>query len=300
MTATAAPLEIVRIGDGDVEVEVLPEAGARLHRVRAFGADVLRAPDDPRHHLADPWFWGGYVMAPWCNRVAPGLMELAGRAIDLRANFFDGTAIHGQVMVSPWRHEGDGTFRIEGGGRGTGWPWPFAVEERVRVDGANLTVELRLINRSDAPMPGGLGLHPWFRKPVRIAIGGRQVLPTNVGSPPEPLPVFERFDRRQLESLPDGLDATWTDLVDPPVVLEWPEAGVRATMAVDAPAVFIVAASPADKDAVAVEPQTHAPDGIRRLVNREPGALRLIAPGDTLSLTMALAFQQLGVHELQT
>ena len=292
MSGAGAPVEIVRIGNGDVEVEVLPEAGARLHRVRAFGAELLRAPADPRYHLADPWFWGGYVMAPWCNRVAPGPMALAGRTIDLKANFFDGTAIHGQVMVRPWRHEGDGTFRIEGGGDGTGWPWPYAVEERVSVDGARLTVELRLTNTADAPMPGGIGLHPWFLKPVRVAIGARGVLSTNVASPAQPEPVSGDLDRRRLALMPDGLDATWTDLADPPVVFDWPETGVRATMTVEAPVLFIVAASPGDKDAVAVEPQTHAPDGIRRLLNGEPGALSLIPPGETLALTMRLSFER--------
>ncbi|HEY3162879.1 MAG TPA: hypothetical protein VGJ71_00890, partial [Candidatus Limnocylindrales bacterium] len=50
--------------------------------------------------------------------------------------------------------------------------------------------------------------------------------------------------------------------------------------------------SPGDKDAVAVEPQTHAPDGIRRLLKGEPGALSLIRPGETLPLTMRLSFER--------
>jgi aldose 1-epimerase len=219
-------------------------------------------------------------------------MALAGRTIDLKANFFDGTAIHGQVMVSPWRHEGGGRFRIEGGGEGTGWPWPYSVEERVSVDGARLTVQLRLTNTSDAPMPGGIGLHPWFLKPVRVAIDASGVLSTNVESPAQPEPVSGDLDRRRLAVMPDRLDATWTDLADPPVVFEWLGAGVRATMTVEVPALFIVAASPGDKDAVAVEPQTHAPDGIRRLLKGEPGALSLISPGVTLPLTMWLSFER--------
>jgi hypothetical protein len=51
-----------------------------------------------------------------------------------------------------------------------------------------------------------------------------------------------------------------------------------------------VAASPTEIDAVAVEPQTHAPAGIRRLVNREPGALTLLDPGATLAMTVRIAF----------
>ena len=106
------------------------------------------------------------------------------------------------------------------------------------------------------------------------------------------MPVSGVFDRRRVELMPDGLDATWVDLADPPVVLHWPDAGVRATMTVAAPARFIVAATLPGTDAVAVEPQTHAPDGLRRLARGEPGALALLPPGGRLELTMGLALEQ--------
>jgi hypothetical protein len=41
-------------------------------------------------------------------------------------------------------------------------------------------------------------------------------------------------------------------------------------------------------DAVAVEVQTHAPQGLRRLERREPGALALLDPRAALSLTVEL------------
>ncbi len=60
----------LRVADGPLEAVLLPEAGARLHRLRAFGHDLLRTPSDPVDHLRDPIVWGGYLMAPWCNRLA--------------------------------------------------------------------------------------------------------------------------------------------------------------------------------------------------------------------------------------
>ncbi len=62
-------------------------------------------------------------------------------------------------------------------------------------------------------------------------------------------------------------------------------------MTVAAPARFIVAATLPGTDAVAVEPQTHAPDGLRRLARGEPGALALLPPGGRLELTMGLALR---------
>jgi aldose 1-epimerase len=285
-------LELVRLGGGPLEVEIVPAAGARLHRLRAFGHDVLRTPDDPRRHLDDRWFWGGYPMAPWCNRVASGPTAVGGRTVDLAPSFFDGTAIHGLVSAAPWQRTGDEVFGIAGGGDdGSGWPWRFAVEQAFRIDGAVLELVMRLDNRSDEPMPGGIGLHPWFRKPVAVAIAAGEVFPSNIGSVAEPIPVAGPFDRRRLEPMPDDLDATWTAVGDPAVVLAWPDIGLRASLTVAAATPVIVAASPADTDAVAIEPQTHAPDGIRRLVNGEPGALTLVAPGGSLTLTIRLAFE---------
>jgi aldose 1-epimerase len=281
---------LVRLAGGSIEIEVYPAIGARLHRLRAFGHDLLRTPWDLRPYVDDPYFYGSYPMAPWCNRVAAGRAVVAGREIDLPASFPDGTAIHGQVSRRAWDDAGDGRFRIEAGG--DGWPWRYAVEQRLSIRGDRLELALRLSNHSDDPMPGGLGFHPWFRAPVRVAIAGGSVHPSNLATEPLPIPVSGLHDRRRLEPIPEGIDATWTDLGEPPVVLEWPELGIRATMTVDAPDRFIVAANLAGTDAVAVEPQTHAPDGIRRLVNGEPGGLALIPPGAALELVVGLAFER--------
>jgi len=282
--------ELVWFADGGIEIEVYPAVGARLHRLRAYGHDLLRTPWDLRPYLDDPYFYGSYPMAPWCNRVAAGPSVVAGRTIDLPASFPDGTAIHGQVSRCAWQDAGDGRFRIEAGG--DGWPWPYEVEQRFAIAGDALTLAIRLTNRSDEPMPGGIGFHPWFRAPLRVAIAGASVHPSNLATAPSPVPVSGALDRRRLETMPDGLDATWTDLGEPPVVLDWPDARIRATMSVTAPTRFIVAASLAGSDAVAVEPQTHAPDGIRRLRNGEPGGLALLEPGSALELVARLAFER--------
>jgi aldose 1-epimerase len=282
-------MEIVRIGDGPVEIEVMPEVGARCHRLRVDGQDLLRTPPSHEHHVDDPWFWGSYPMAPWCNRVAAGRTAVAGRELDLPPNFPDGTAIHGQVARAAWRQVGDASFRIRAGGGG--WPWPYEVEQDITVQEREFRLSLRLTNLADEPMPAGIGIHPWFRRPVRVAIRAKAVHPSNVASTTLPEPVDGRFDRQGIEELPDGLDAAWTDLADPPIVLDWPGSGIRATVERSPSIRYVVAASPGEIDAVAVEPQTHAPDGIRRLQNGEPGALTLLDPGQTLAMTVRFAYE---------
>ena len=275
---------------GALEIEILPAIGARLHRLRAFGADLLRTPGDPATHRAEPIFWGAYPMAPWCNRLEPGAFRVGSRTIRVEPTFPDGTAIHGQVFARPWTEVGRAEFRVTAGG--DWWPWPYAVTSSFAVTDTSLGVVLRLTNLADEPMPAGLGLHPWLLRPVEVAIRADAVYPSNLEHRAAPEPVSGRFDRSSLGTLPAGLDATWTGLREPPVEVRWPGAGLRGTLSFEAPTRCVAAASADDVDAVAVEPETHAPHGLRRLLAHEPDGLRLLNSGETIELSIVLAIDQ--------
>ncbi len=165
-------------GDG-LEVEVLPELGARIHRLRVFGHDLMRTPDDPATHLADPFYWGGYHMLPWTNRITPGPTRVGSRTVDLAVNFKDGTAIHGRHYVTPWEVDDLGSYSVSGGGDETGWPWPYAGSVEIRVDGSSIHLRHSVTNLGDDPMPAGVGIHPWFRTPVDVRIPARVAIASN-------------------------------------------------------------------------------------------------------------------------
>jgi aldose 1-epimerase len=293
---------VLRLASDALEVEVLPELGARIHRLRFRGHDILRAAPDPSAHEGDPFFWGSYVMAPWCGRVEAGVTtQVGGRALRLPTNFPDGTAIHGQVYARPWElvaASGSGedgptgasaTFRVLAGG--DAWPWPHVVEQRIAAHGATLAIDLALTNRADDPMPAGIGIHPWFMRPLRLSVDAGAVFASNTEPSPEPVRVEGRFDLRALRDVPDDLDGCWTAIGPAQVRFAWPALGARASMHADATTLHVAVASPTTLDAVAVEPQTHVPQGLRRVVNREPGALTMLAPGATLRLSVELAFE---------
>ena len=279
----------------ELEAELLPELGGRIHRLRAFGHDLLRTPDDPDEHRRDPFFWGAYPMAPWCNRIPPGPNPAGGRTIDLPSNFGDGSVIHGQVSSRPWHREDDGTLRVTGGGADDGWPWQYEVSLAASVSGAVLRLEYSLVNRSDAAMPAGLGLHPWFRAPLEVAIPAPRVYPVNDGSPEDPRPVDGPLDLRARRAPAPDVDATWTGFADRWIDLAWPDAGVELRVEIDAPAVLVALASPRDLGAVAVEPQTHAPDPLRRFVRGESDAPALLEPAEALRLQLTLTARRTGV-----
>lgn len=281
-------MDELRIAEGPIELALLPEVGGRLHRLRVFGHDLLRTPADPEEHWRDPFFWGGYVMAPWCNRIEPTPVSLGTRRIALEPNFPDGSAIHGQVYARRWEVEDGGALVVHAGG--DGWPWQYEVRMEVAIAGSTLRIVLDLRNLASDPMPAGLGIHPWFLRPIRVAIRGDAVYPSNTAAHPRPEPVNGPLDLRRLGVMADDLDATWGELAEPPVELVWPDAALEATIRFTAPTRFVVAASPAALDAIALEPETHAPQGLRLLRDSEPGGLTLLDPGDALRLGIELAF----------
>lgn len=282
-----ASVEPLTLASEALEVTLLPEIGGRLHRLRAFGHDLLRTPDDAATHRDDPFFWGAYPLAPWCNRARADQHRIAGRVAELVPNFADGTAIHGLVYAVPWQVDDDGSIQVEAGGDHA-WPWRFAVTLRSRVEDATLTLDYVLTNHSDGPMPAGLGLHPWFRQPLELRVPAERLYATNTDSPSSPQPVNGELDLRDLAAPAPDLDATWTDLTEPVLELAWPWAGISARLEIEAPRPLVAVATPTDKGAAAIEPQTHGPDPLRRLAGDEPDAPVLLPPGAQLRLGLHL------------
>jgi len=282
----------VQLVDESIEIEILPKLGARLHALRAFGCDVLRTPADPREHVRQPFFWGGYHMAPWCNRIAARTVTIAGKQVTPVPNFSDATAIHGRVYLRPTTRVGEGSFRVDDAGD-AGWPWAYTFQADLAAEDARLRVRQSIVNQSDSAMPAGLGFHPWFIRPVEVSINAGRVYPSNSISPPEPELVSRDLDQRRLRPLAEGIDATWTDVADPPVRLLWRDLRISATMTFKAATRHVVGAAPANIAATAIEPQTHAPDGLRRLLAGEPGALTMLEPGAELSVEIELEFERI-------
>lgn len=294
----ADPTRLVVIESDAIRLEVLPAMGARLHRLTVFGHDLLRTPDDVHEHRREPFHWGGYVMAPWCNRIDPGPTDVHGTLVDVPSNSPDGTALHGQVYLAPWDERGDGSFAIRAGA--DGWPWPYGSTLRIaahdaEAGAATLVIQQVLTNQGVVPMPGGLGIHPWFRGPVEVQIASDRVLPSNLRPDAAAEPVRGDFDLRALRTMPVGLDAAWLDPGHPPVRLRWPDRGLRARIEVVSDSgLCIVAASPPAVGAIAVEPETHAPHGLRRLIDGSPDGLKWIDPGGAIHLATTIVFERGG------
>lgn len=282
-------MQIQRLGNDVFEIELLPAVGGRLHRIRAYGHDLLRTPPDPETHVSDPFFWGCFPLVPWSNRVPNGRIVFRGRVVDVPCNFGD-TAIHGEAYARPWTVEGTRDLSFRGGQ--FGFPWPYEARQLHTIDGSTWTLSLTVTNTGDTEMPAGLGIHPWFAAGAGLEAafpaGLTYPLVNHIPSGP-PVPVTGPLDRRTLSLIPWGLDNIWTGLTAHQIELFRRDIGLRMTFSFTPSATHITAASVEQNDAVAIEPVTHATDGFRLLAEGLPGAIGVLQPGETLGVTYTLS-----------
>jgi aldose 1-epimerase len=186
----------------------------------------------------------------------------------------------------PWSVTGAATCSVRAGGNG--WPWPYEVTLAAEGRDNALSLHWRLTNLADEPMPAGIGFHPWWRRPVQLRVDAGLTYASNLTPTPDPQRVGGGLDLRALAVPTDGLDGTWTDATLRAIELAWPGLGLRATLTASANARYVAVATPPELDAIAVEPQTHAPDGLRRLLDGRPGGLLWLPAAESLAFDLEI------------
>lgn len=260
------------------ELAFLPDFGCHWTKLRIFARgkwlDLLYpVPDLTRPEL------GSFVMAPWSNRIVDGSFAFEGKRHQLRINFPDKTAIHGDVRTRPWKvKEGKNKFDATLDSREfSDFNYPFALtfEHSVELLNQKLRVSLFIKNEDQNSTPVGLGFHPFFHR--RLTSQDRDViliLPAEKVSPDEkciptapPVPVSSAVDLRgeQLLGNPD-LDHCYTELTKQEVRLIYPGTKIEARLSIDPVFGHVVIYAPKNdkggpRDYVSVEPVTHVNNG---------------------------------------
>jgi len=276
----------MRLAEGALELEVLPELGGRIRRLRAFGHDLLRATDDQRVLTADPYSWGCYPMVPWCNRVPGGRLVFEGTRRQLPAEF-EGHAIHGRGVTAAWTVASPNRLELRDPGDDC-YPWPYWAWQEFELDSDTVRIALGVENTGKDKMPAGLGIHPWFDATERpeVRLPADLVYPS-MGScplPGDPVPVVGADDLRTLGVPAWGLDEIWTGVTEQRIDLHWPTWGMSVGYRFTPNCDHVVLATIKELDAVAVEPQTHATDGHRRREAGERGGIGMLEPGERLQV----------------
>ncbi|GGI25819.1 MULTISPECIES: aldose epimerase family protein [Bradyrhizobium] len=167
LTAGAARLGFSASAGGRVtSLELCSSKGSGLPRrvLRPFPAGV-----EPAQLLR--WPKGGiYPLVPYSNRVRDGVLLFQGKRYELAAHP-DALphTLHGHAHRMPWETisltPSQVTMRYSHKG-GADWPWAFSATLKVELEPSRAIFCLNLRNEAQTPMPGGIGLHPYFEHQV--------------------------------------------------------------------------------------------------------------------------------------
>ncbi len=304
--------DLVTLENRRIQAKIAPGIGGSLYslkrRINEEWIEVTRPTPESALNDADPGSFASFVMIPYSNRIANGLLRFAGCEHQLRINNADGHTIHGDVRSRPWTitEQTDRNLILQFNSAefpDINWPFPFKSQLEHRVEGEALVISMAVKNKGDSRMPVGMGIHPYFRRalvpddevtlqvPIQGVYPGDSPIPNG---PWQPAPAWMDF------SSPRKLGREFIDncfrSTGHQNVISWSQSGVSLLMDHDAVFQHVIVFCPENKDYFAVEPVTNANDGFN-LAERgvEDTGTYVLEPDEVFSGSITLSIH----HEIQ-
>jgi aldose 1-epimerase len=291
-------MDVITLRADGFGLRLAPEAGGMVTRYwlqrRSRVWEWLRPASDAALSQRDGYQSAAFVLVPFSNRIRDGRFSFEGRDVALSLNRPpEPHAIHGQGWQAAWtpREVSPTSALLELRHAPDAWPWAYRATQRFALSPTGLTVELALHNESDAPMPAGLGWHPYFLRtprtmltaPVeRIWLTDAAMLPTELA----PSPVTARLSAGEtIDSVPlDNGFTGWSRRA----VIDWPEWGARLVMTAERGLDFLTVFIPPSLPFFCVEPVSHVTDAVNLTGPAAEVGRRTLAPGATLQASITL------------
>lgn len=270
---------------GPLELLLGPEQGGSVLHLCRDGLDLL-LPTEPG---SGPRSRTCFPLVPFSGRVDHGRFTFRGQEFRLQPNYPpEPHAIHGDAWVRPWRVEAsdETTATISFEHAEPDAPFRYRAEQRFALDPDGLEITLSVTHQGDAPMPYGLGFHPYFpRRPgtllsahvEEVWMPDDTKIPRSVG----PVPAAWGFaDRRPVDEL--DIDHSFRGW-DGAARIDWPDSGVSLLIGADPLYGHLVVYVPPGRDFFCVEPVSHAADGFNLMERGVEGTgVRVLEPGASL------------------
>ncbi|MDR3443774.1 MULTISPECIES: aldose 1-epimerase [unclassified Dyella] len=238
-----------------------------------------------------------YPLVPWSNRIDRGGFEVDGAHVALLPNRADDPyPIHGTAWQRAWRVEQDGPdgalLVLDDATPGA---YTYRAEQRYALRGDTLRIALTVRNEGEAPLPFGLGLHPFFlhHDGARLRAAATQVW-LNDGHSPIPVErvaVPSAWDFRAGRALPDEeINHCFVEW-DGHATIEWPGLGLALDLAADMDAFILY--TPVGADFFCFEPVDHCIDAVHRPGGALANGMTRLAPGERLTRHVAFRVRPL-------
>lgn len=266
--------ELVSISDGVATVEIAPAAGGAVAsycwRQNGSVVDWLRPADPAAISRRDAGAMACFPLVPYSNRIRNGRFAFAGRIVELLTAPDDPHHEHGHGWRRPWtvvRHEAS-TVVLRYRHVADSWPWSYEAEQAISLIDGRLGIAISLRNLSDAPMPAGFGLHPYFPSTpwthVQAPVSGMwetdaEILPTRHVLPPAGANPTTGFDVSEADF--DTVFTGWTRRAR----ISWPEHERQLDIEAEAPLDFLVLYTPPGEPFFCAEPVSNITDAFNRV-----------------------------------
>lgn len=271
----------MKLHHGDWEALILPEQGAAFAALRWRGRDLLvPTPEGARH----PGGYGAFWMLPWANRLDGG--RIAGHAMPINRPVED-TAIHGLARDLPWEVITATADRAVLRQNLNFAPFDYAARLTLLLDADGLLMEMELRHEGQAPVPYGMGWHPWFLRSAETALQLKATQRASHDARGLPQHFSSCAGIATDEAGLIGLDnffAGW----DGAARLSTP--GCTMTLAATGDfAAGVQVYAPAAQQVLCVEPVSHMPDAPNRAALAGIAPMRLLGPGEALAGSIRLS-----------
>ncbi|MBF7010050.1 aldose 1-epimerase [Novosphingobium resinovorum] len=271
---------MIQLRSGSSEATLLPHLGGSIGSFAVGGKDILRpTPAD----AASPLDAACFPLVPYANRIADGRFSFAAKDYALPRNVagFE-HPIHGLGWIMPWMvkdEQADRAVLACMHATDAHWPWDWSATQTFVLERGALRVTLEVANRSDRPMPCGLGQHPYFvREPdAWVTFSAEGVWLSDARMIPSEAAPADTFGDFAGAAVPDPAvltDNCW---------FGWQGEARLGSVSVTSPeAGFLHLYAPPGEDFLCLEPTTAMPDAFGRVSS----GMTVLEPGETQALTM--------------
>jgi aldose 1-epimerase len=155
---------------GQSAVEIIPERGGAINRIRLGGIEVLDGYRDGSEILTNAWMKGMWL-APYPNRINGGTYQWNQQSYQFPINdTINQHSIHGFLMDENFpslrfrKTENQAILAIEyrHSGNHPAYPFQFELNLQVELSFHRLEIIMAFTNLESFEIPFGLGWHPYF------------------------------------------------------------------------------------------------------------------------------------------
>lgn len=283
-----AIIDPIDLSFGTYSARILPRFGGQLAWLRWQGMDLLNAlPDgvsEPK-----PSQLSMFPMTPFAGRVENAGFTWRGKTYELTPHTDEPHALHGTGWLAAWNVAAQTECSVLLEHEGVQGPLAHLSRLEYRLGEKGLTTELSVTSRADEPLPFGIGLHPWFKRPGakdmrfsarRFWLDAPGGIPSDSITLPPELdhsrggPAFQHFRNNCWEG--------W----EGEVLVSYPGEGFATRMTASENLDWLMCFNPPTMDAFCLEPQSHLPAAHNKSGEGAPFGLVELAPGETLSGTV--------------